>query len=323
MAVFLFWGQEEYFIEKEIKKLKKELLDDSFLSMSYKVFHNPSALELTDCVSAVPLMFGATLSVVHVESYLISNESGLDDKQLAYFENALKSLNDSVNIIFVCKIPRDENKKPDSRKKFYKILSKYAQVREFPQFKSYQKELNAQIMKMVKEKGLSITADNVSLIIEQTGVNLTLINSELEKLKTALHPKTEIDKTSIKRYCTSVDDVFSLADLIVAGKKDEALKQYNILAEKRYPQEIIAALQRNFRQYLYIKTFEKKMSAKDIAYKLKLSHEYIVIKTMEKLSGISIERLIEIRENLLRAEYKIKTGRCISPETELELALLS
>ena len=41
MAVYFFWGQEEYLMEKEIKKLKNELLDASFISMAYKVFDNP------------------------------------------------------------------------------------------------------------------------------------------------------------------------------------------------------------------------------------------------------------------------------------------
>ena len=140
MAVFLFYGQEEYLMEKEIKKLKSELLDASFISMAYKVFDNPPFNTLIECVQSAPLMFGNTLSIISLEKYLIGNKMSLDDKQIESLDYSLSTLSDSVNIIFVCKVPRDENKKPDSRKKLYKVLSKYSQVREFAQYKNYDKE---------------------------------------------------------------------------------------------------------------------------------------------------------------------------------------
>lgn len=322
MAVFLFYGQEEYLMEKEIKKLKNELLDASFMSMAYKVFDNPPFNTLIECVQSAPLMFGSTLSIIYLDKYLIGNKMSLDDKQIESIDYALSSLSDSVNIIFVCKVPRDENKKPDSRKKFYKTLSKYSQVREFAQFKTYQKELNAQIAKMAKEKELTISSDNIALFIEQLGANLTLIDSELEKLKVALHPNKTINADSIRKYCTSSEDVFILADLIIQGNKNEVLKQYNLLTEKRHPLEIFSVLQSNFQRFIFIKNYEKKMSAKDISLKLKL-HEFIVMKTQEKLRKTSLDKLIQIRENLINAEYKMKTGQSASPETVLELALLS
>lgn len=322
MAVFLFYGQEEYLMEKEIKKLKNELLDASFMSMAYKVFDNPSFQTLIECVQGAPLMFGNTLSIVYLDKYLIGNKMSLDDKQIESLDYSLSSLSDSVNIIFVCKIARDENKKPDSRKKFYKVLAKHSQVREFAQFRSYDKQLPVEINKMAKEKELSISSDNISLFIEQLGVNLTLIDSELEKLKVALHPKKTVDADSIKRYCTSSEDVFILADLILQGNKNEVLKQYNLLTEKRHPLEIFSVLQNNLQRYIFIKNYEKKMSTKDMSLKLKL-HEFIIMKTQDKLRKVSLDRLISIRENLINAEYKLKSGQGVSCEILLELALLN
>lgn len=322
MAVFLFYGQEEFLMEKEIKKLKDELLDASFISMAYKVFDNPPFNTLMECVQSAPLMFGSTLSIVYLDKYLIGNKMSLDDKQIESIDYALSSLSDNVNIIFVCKVPRDENKKPDSRKKLYKTLSKYSQVREFAQYRSYDKQLPSEIIKMAKAKDLNLSSDNVALFIEQLGVNLTLIDSELEKLKIALHPKKTIDADSIRKYCTSSEDVFVLADLIIQGNKNEILKQYNLLTEKRHPLEIFSVLQSNFQRFIFIKNYEKRMSAKDIALKLKL-HEFIVMKTQEKLRKTSLDKLVQIRENLINAEYKLKTGQSASSEIVLELALLS
>ena len=322
MSVFLFWGQEEYLLNNEVKKLKNELLDDSFISMAYKVFDNPSFNTLMDILQAAPLMFGATLSIVNLDKYLVGNKLSFTDKEMESIDFALKSVNEKVNIIFVCKIPRDENKKPDSRKKLYKIISKYSQVREFAQFKTYQKELNLQISKMAKEKDLIISSDNIVLLIEQLGPNLTLIDSELEKLKIALFPNKTVDTGALKKYCTSSEDVFLLADLIINGNKNEVIKQFNLLTEKRHPLEIFSVLQSNFQRFIYIKSYERKMSTKDISLNLKL-HEYIVMKTQEKLRKISLDRLLQIRENLINAEYKLKTGQSADGEILLEMALLS
>ncbi len=321
MAVFLFWGQEEYLMEQEIKKLKNQLLDAAFVAMAYKVFDNPLFNNLIDILQTPPLMFGNTLSIISMDKYLIGNQLSFDDKQVEIIESALKNLSDKVNIIFVCKVPRDENKKPDSRKKLFKILSKYSQVREFAQYKTYQKELPPVIAKMAKDKDLTINSANISLLIEQIGSNLTLIDSELEKLKIAIHPNKTVDSDSLKKYCTSSEDVFILADLIIQGKKDEVMKQYNLLTEKRHPLEVFSVLQSSFQRFIIIKNYEKKLNNKELALKLKL-HEFIVMKTQEKLRKTSLDRLIQIRENLTDAEYKLKSGQSVAGETILELALL-
>lgn len=320
MAVFLFYGQEEYLLNKEIKRLKDELLDSAFVSMSYKVFNNPGFNSLLECLQSAPLMFGNTLTVINMDKYLLGNGVSLDDKQIASIDFALSSLNDNVNIIFVCKIPRNENKKPDSRKKFYKTISKYSQVKEFIQYRSYDKNLVSIIQNMAKEKDLKIDTTSISLIIEQLGVNLTLINTEFEKLKTAIYPEKNISKDLIKKYCTSTDDIFILADLIIKGDKNEILKQYNLLTEKRHYLEIFAFLQVSLQKFLFIKNYEKKLNVKELSEKLKM-HEFIVQKTIEKLRKISIERLIKIRENLLYAEYKLKSGK-VQEDKIFELALL-
>ena len=51
---------------------------------------------------------------------------------------------------------------------------------------------------MAKDKDLTISSDTVTFLIEQIGVNLTLIDSEFEKLAVALHPKKTVDKEAIK-----------------------------------------------------------------------------------------------------------------------------
>lgn len=322
MSLFLFWGQEDYNIEVEIEKLKTKLLDSSFKSMNYKVLDNPDFLSIIECAQNTTLMFGNMLIVINCDKYLIGNKSSVDDKQLGVLAEALSSISDAVNIVFLCKISRDENKKIDTRKKLYKIISKYAQVTEFPQYKTYQKELSPILQKMVKAKEL--TADNnvIAFLIEQLGSNLRLIDSELEKLKIAIHPRKQISKEDIKTICVSCDDIFALADLIVTDDKNEVLKQFHQLIDRKHYLEVLSVLQSNIQRFVFIKNYSTKATAKEIAAQLKL-HEFVVIKTLEKLKNADLNRLVQIKENLTQAEYKIKSGKIASPQVALELALLS
>ena len=321
MTVFLFYGQEEYLMEKEIKKLRSELLDASFMSMSFKIFDNPPFEDLLSCIQSAPLMFGNTLSIINLDKYLLGNSS-FDDKQIEALDFALKNINDATNIIFVGKVSREKYKKPDTRKKLYKTISKYAQVREFVQYATYSKELPPIIINMAKEKDLTISTNSTNVLIEQLGSNLVLIDSELEKLKINIHPNKTITDSDIKKYCFSTEDVFMLADLIVQGNKNEILKQYNQLLEKKLPVEILGALQNNLAFYVFVKYHEKKLSPQEIGARQN-KHEFVIKKTIEKLQSISLKKLIEVKEEVTKAEYKIKSGQTIDGETILELAMLS
>ncbi|MBQ8887570.1 MAG: DNA polymerase III subunit delta [Candidatus Gastranaerophilales bacterium] len=323
MAVFLFYGQEDFLMDKEIKKLKGELLDSSFISMAYKMYDNPPFQTLLECVQSAPLMFGNTLTLIYYDKYLMGNKASLDDKQIEALDYAFTNMSPSVNIIFVCRISRDEYKKPDSRKKLYKVLSKHSQVREFAQYKGYDKTFPPVIVNLAKEKGLTISSKTVEFLIAQLGSNLTLIDSELEKLKTAIHPKTTIDEASIEKYCTSTDDIFALADCILKQDKNEIIRQYKLLTEKKHPLQIFAILQTNIRELFSIKLYSEQMGTSAIASKLKMN-EFRVGIILKKLSNVSLQRLIEIKERLTEAEFKVKSSsQSEISETVLEMVLLS
>ena len=323
MAVFLFYGQEDFLMDKEIKKLKSELLDTSFMSMAYKMYDNPPFQTLLECVQSAPLMFGNTLALIYYDKYLIGNKASIDDKQIESLDYALANMSPSVNIIFVCRVSRDEYKKPDSRKKLYKVLSKYSQVQEFAQYKAYDKKLPPIIVSLAKEKGLNISSKTVEFLIAQVGSNLTLINSELEKLKTAIHPKTTIDEDAIEKYCTSIDDIFALADSVISQNKNEILRQYKLLTEKKHPLQIFSTLQTNFRELFSVKLYSQQMSASAVAAKLKMN-EFRVGIILKKLSNVSLDRLVEIKERLTEAELKVKSSfQSEICETVLEMVLLS
>ena len=68
MAVYFFYGEEDYNIEVEINKLKKSL-DKNFLEMSFKVYNNPEYKDLISILRTQPMMFGKMLIVIKCLDY--------------------------------------------------------------------------------------------------------------------------------------------------------------------------------------------------------------------------------------------------------------
>ena len=132
MGIYFFYGDEDYLIEEELKKYRGKL-DTNFSSMNYVVHDNPSYPDLIAILRTQPMMFGKLMVVINCEALL---SSSLEEYQLKEISEALEGNTDSLDIFFVAKYPRNEGKKPDSRKKIYKILSKY-NTQEFPTIKTY------------------------------------------------------------------------------------------------------------------------------------------------------------------------------------------
>ena len=167
--LYFYYGQEDYNIELELQKLKNKVVDKTFLSTNYRVYENPNPQEFIDILRTPSLMFGNVLAVINCEKYFFDTKGKIsfDDKELKQIEEAIEIMPDSLNVVLVCKIERESTKKIDTRRKIYKIISKSADVQEFPEFKPYQKELATWIQKQVKKKDLIMSSEVVQFLIER------------------------------------------------------------------------------------------------------------------------------------------------------------
>lgn len=324
MTVYFFHGKEEYLLSKEIHRLQTELVDEAFKSMNYRIYFSPDFEELLEICATAPLMFGNILSVVHMEKYFFKSgnkKMELSDKQLKDFEFALNNTAESNNIIFVCNVPRDDDKKIDSRTKLFKMFAKNSNMRDFSQYRDYDKDLPQLIIAMAKERELQIDLRTVNYLIERLGVNLRLIDSELTKLQTAIFPNKKISITDIDEYCSMTDNVFELANLIVEEDKNAVMKQFSAVIEKNHPLQIIALLHTNLHKLIYLKTFEKVKNTKTLSSELFIP-EYPIKLLLEKIRNKSLEELLQLKHYLCDAEIKIKTGATQNPEYLLESVIL-
>lgn len=316
--IYFFYGDEDYNIELEIKKLKKKLLDKNFAAMNFKTADNPNFADLISLLRTQPMMFGNSMIVINCEEYFSKT---FEDDQLDEISNALEDNAQSLCIIFSAVLPRNEGKKVDSRRKIYKIITKYAQSQEFPTFKTYKiDDISNWIHKEAAKHEITLEKDAVLALIEQVGNNLRELVLELEKLRLLAHPQTVITKKMVREICISNEDLFSLTDFLLKGDKGHALLEFQKLLDKKHPLEILSALQTMLRKWILIKSKSRELPLFEIA-KLTGQHEFVVKTTLEKMQDTPLKDLVALKQNLTNAEYKIKSGQAIDPVDEVEFGL--
>ena len=317
MGIYFFYGDEDYLLDEELKKYRDKL-DTNFSSMNYAVHDNPSYPDLIAILRTQPMMFGKLMVVIRCEKLLTST---LEDNQTKEISEALEGNTDSLDIFFVAKYPRNEGKKPDSRKKIYKILSKY-NSKEFPTIKTYKTtELSAWINKESKKHDITLETDAINIMIEHIGNNLREFATELEKLALLAYPNKKVTAKMVKEICISNQDIFNFADFVMKGQKGLALLELKRLLDKKHPLELLAATQTMLRKWILIKLKSTTMSPSEIS-KLVGQHEFVVKQTTQKLKSTPLKDLVHLKEMLTDAEYKIKSGASIDIISEVESAII-
>ena len=316
MAVYFFYGEEDYNIEQEIKKFK-ENLDKNFLDMSFKTYDNPKFADLISILYTQPMMFGKMLIIINCFDYF---NKTFDDKEFKEIEKAIENCSQNLDVIFLAQIPRDTGKKLDSRKKLFKLLTKQ-NSKEFPLIPTYKTaELESFIIKAGKTKDLKFDKTGLSAIISQLGNNLRQIDKELDKLKIFAYPKNIITSKEVKEICTSNEDLFAFCDYLMTNEKDKALLEYRKLLDTKYPLEIISVLQNMLRRRIIIKSKGHKSTPFELS-KLTGLHEYVVKLDLQKLKNTKLKDLVNLKKNLTEIEYKVKSGLILDIEKEVENAI--
>ena len=326
MAVYFFYGKEDFNIDLELDNLRSKLNPD-FLSMSYRVMDNPLYPDLITALRSSPMMFGSSLIVIDIKNYFFkSDDEGegdytLNDASLDDIKDALDNNQESVDIAFVVRIPRDDDKKIDSRRKLFKILSKY-NAKEFQPFKSYKvADISNWVKSRAKTKQLKINDDAVSALIEHIGTNLRQFDGELEKLKLVAYPENTVTKKMVEDNCISNEDLFNITNYLMNGEKGKAIAEYKQLLNKKYPLEIISALQTMLRKWIIVKS-KPTASSQELMKLTGIGYDFMIDNLRRDLKNVSLKYLVNLKENLFDVEYRIKSGKVLDMDSEVEIALI-
>lgn len=325
MPLHFFFGNEDFLIEKEINKLKKEILQGNVNELNYRSVDNPSFSLFSELLRTNAMMFGDLVILIKCQKYFLETKGKitLDEKQTKELMSAFNNISDRVHIILLCPTPKGEDKKPDSRKKLYKELIKIAPPQEFKQFKSYEEgKIIPIIKKLAKELDIEIDNSNCSLLIQISGTSIRDLYNQLEKLKLYSYPNKTIETKTIKELALSTTDVFEIADLVIKKDYEKALSLISDVLQKEHYLPLLALLQTNFSNFLKLKIYSKTLNSFELMTKLKYRSDFIMKKILGKIKDVPEHELLRLKLNLTEAEFKLKTGEIKDPITAFSLAFL-
>lgn len=318
MTVYFIYGEDDYHIDLKLADLKSKLNPD-FLSMSYKSLNRPDFETLITALRSTPMMFGSSLVVIDIADYFFKDDYNFDDKEITEIENALIDNQEGIDIVFVARSSYGEGKKIDSRRKLYKVLTKFNSI-EYQLLPTYKTaEISAWIKERAKEKKIKINDDAITVLTDQIGMNYLQLNGELDKLKLVAYPENTITKKMAEDNCFSNEDLFNITDYLMRNERGKAVLEFKQLLDKKHPLEILSALQTMIRQWIIIKS---KTSVQEIIEMTGIRSDYKIKILKNDLKSVSLKDLVSLKENLFEVEYRIKAGKVLDMESEVEIALI-
>ena len=309
--VYLFYGQETYLINKEIKKILFEHQIDKINTNHYDL-----ELNLLDDViedAGMISMFGDMKAIIVNNAYIFTGKKNLIEQNTDILDKYLDQINESTILFFVV-----DSEKLDERKKINKTIKEKGSVRTFIKV--------GNLTNLAKEMfdDYQISASDLNLLLEYVGKNLDLLEQEINKLKMYRYNEKEIETADITSLVAkNIDlDMFGFIDHIVLKNKEQAITIYHeMLKVNEEPIKIVVMLANQFRIMYQAKGLATKgYQELEIAQTLDI-HPYRVKLALEKGRVYSSSLLLSYLNQLADLDEKIKSG-LIDKELGLELFIL-
>ncbi len=323
MPIQLIWGEEEYNIDKRLKEIKKAILKDNITPLNYRKTDNPAPEKFDEILRTQGMMFGDILFVVNADRYFMNVKKAytLSEKEGDELVKSIENLSPSIHVVLVCKLEQNSGKKPDSRKKLYKAVSKYGKIEEYPIFKYYETGKAVLWVKArAQELGLKITHSQAEQLVNGTGTYLRDLDSNLEKLVLEAYPEKTVTNKMLEALTNDNSDIHDILDYFISGKKDEALHRISLFLEKQNVLTLLSFLQAAITRLLQTKIYTEKFPIAEVTGKLGLP-EFVVKQNASKVENMKTKDIVSLKQNLTDIEYKIKTGEISDPLLAFGLVL--
>ena len=287
--LYLIEGNNEYLINKEIDKIKKN--KTNLEEIKFDLSEN-SILDVIETLDTYD-MFGSTKLVIASNPSFYNN---LDNE--FPIDKFLKYLNNPSNNILVI-ITNKINK----RLKLVKDTINYFNYIEV-------KELN--LINFIKENLDNYKMDNLTInyFLNRVGNNYNNIYNELSKLKLLTLDKKNITKDDINYICKRniEDSIFDLIDSILKKEKEKTIELYNFFINNGTEIFQILVLLANQIRLIYNVKVLSNLKDYEIANILDVK-EYPVKLARGKGLRYTKEELLDLLYNLGKMDEDIKSGK--------------
>ncbi|WP_435130610.1 DNA polymerase III subunit delta [Mycoplasma sp. 6243] len=163
-------GDEEFFINREINKIKEKFLDENIFT--YR--ENYNLLEILDEISSENLFEQPKLFIVYNLNLLTATKTSEKDKEIIeYFKKVFMRQNKNALILVLNQIKYARNNLTDFILSAFKVI-------ELHKINKY--EIRTQIGNFIRSKGTKISQSNLIYLLEKLPENLFIIQNEVEKM---------------------------------------------------------------------------------------------------------------------------------------------
>lgn len=311
--IYLFYGIEDYLIQKEIDSIKQKNNIEEISISRYDLTNTNIEKIIEDC--EMNSMFTDKKVIIVNNSYMFTGQSkkGQIEQNLEALEKYLNNPNIDTLLIFI-----SDSEKLDERKKIVKLIKQKGIVKEF--------NTTTNINNIVKSffNDYKISDSSITKLINRVGNNLPLLEEEAEKLKLYKDDIKEInDEDILKITNKNVDlDIFKLIDNIIMKNKKVATETYNeMIKYGEEPIKILIMIASQIRLMYQTKLLYKKgYTEKDSASLLGI-HPYRVKLATEKGRKYTESDLLMYLDNLADLDSKIKQSN-VDKKMAIELFIL-
>ncbi|QCS50115.1 DNA polymerase III subunit delta [Picosynechococcus sp. PCC 11901] len=321
MAVYFFWGEDDFAIAQAVDQIKQSVLDPAWLSFNFQTYDGSKEESIIDALNEVmtpPFGMGGRLVWLN-EATLCQSCS---DSLLQELHRTLPVVPDSSHLLITSR------KKPDKRLKSTKFIQEHAKVREFSPIPPWQTEALAdRVRNTARELGVNLDRPATELLGEAVGNDTRRLWNELEKLKIYQGSRTQpLTQVEIQQLVAATNqNSLQLCEAIREGNGGLAIQLVGeLLAQNEPALRIVATLIGQFRMWTIIKVMIEAGERDDqaIAKLADLKNPkrlYFLKKEISRLRG---QQLLKTLPILLELEAGLKQGAIaeeILPTKILEL----
>lgn len=309
--VYLLYGDEAYLRNQYRDKLISALVNDGD-TMNYSSYSGKD-LPIGDIIDIAETMpFLAERRVILIEDSSLFGAKGGSDELSDY----IKQIPESTCMIF-----SEEN--VDKRSKLFKAVNSvgYASLFETPT----PEVLSKWVQSILRAENKQITRQALDDLLENSGNDMMMIKSELDKLIAYTLYKDGITSSDIEAICIPQieNKIFNMLDYMMAHRTGAALSVYSDLLKLREaPAKILSAIEYQLRLTLHVKGLLSEGKSPAEMTSILGAKLYPVTKAVGQAKQFKTSALKKALDLCSQTEEDFKSGK-INDQIGVELLIIS
>jgi DNA polymerase III subunit delta len=320
MAISLYYGDEEYLLHQEVKRLREAVVNPQMGSLGHKILESPSIGDVLEAVGAVCFNLGGK-TLIEIQDFPFLNKAAsasVDEKQLAELMELLENHDDTKHILFL-------STKINRSIKFPKWLTSNKKLsvdlREFKTLTFWQTDEAIQrVMQECRGRGIQIEPKAAALLVEHQGVSLLPLMTEIEKLSIYAAGRA-ITAADVAILSNHNENTFKmLADWLHNRNRAEVFHTLDELLLRQHPVQLFALTQSWLGGIFQLRYWRERGLSETQMAEMSKKHPYKIKKDLQEFGRVPFARLEALRSQTIDLEWKSKTGE-LNPRLAFEMLM--